>query len=99
MKAFFFTGWVTQFQKGQVVDGCSSLIVYGGEEEESWKKFEEYLLSPNQAEPPVGTKIEKVTGSPVLEELLTETGFTVLDWADLCAEQERILESIAPDDL
>ena len=99
MKAFFFTGWVTQFQKGQVVDGCSSLILYGGEEEESWKRFEEYLLSPNQMEQPVGTKIEKITGSPVLEEILTETGFTALNWVDLCAEQERSLESIAPDDL
>src|SRR5437660_677523 len=99
MKAFFFTAWISQFRNGQISDVCSSLIFYGGEEQESWSAFEEWLLAPNQADPPVATKIERIVGSPVLEQLLTERGFVPLNWPELCAEAERILESIAPDDL
>src|SRR5712691_8473031 len=99
MKAFFFTGWVSQFQKGHFSDACSNMIFYGGEEEPSWRAFEEWLLSPNQAEVPVSTKIEKMVGSPVMEQLLTERGFVPLNWPELCEEAERILQSSEPDDL
>ena len=73
MNAYLFSGLVSQYYKGQFVDSCSTVILYGKDETASWKTFEEMLLRPNSGERPGGTKIQKMVGAPVLDQLLAET--------------------------
>lgn len=91
MNAYLFTGWTTRFLRGKEVDSCDSLIIYGGEEEASWRAFENLLLGANDTEEPIPTKIKKIVGAPMLDCLLTETDFATLDWDQISEEALQTL--------
>ena len=92
MSAFLFTGWTSQFKAGRFGDSCVSSIIYGGSLEHARTSFEQWLLSANQAEDPVPTKIEKIVAAPVLEHLFTEAGPVPMDWAQVCEDAARAPE-------
>jgi hypothetical protein len=98
MNAYLFTGCVSQYNKGNFSDFCSTLIVYGADEEASWKSFEKWLLRSDTGEDPISKKVEKIVGAPFLDQLFTETGFAPLDWDDLWEEAERIIEGTDADE-
>jgi len=98
MNAYLFSGLVNQYHKGQFVDNCSTVILYGGDEAASWKVFEESLLAQNKAEDSAPVKVEKMVGAPVLEQLLTEAGANPIKWPELAEEVLRTIESTPLDD-
>ena len=98
MNAYLFNALVSHSDKGHFVDACWNIILYGGDEAASWKAFEGMLLSSNRGENPGGTKIQKMVGAPVLEQLLTEAGSSPINWPQIPEEVQRILESIPLDD-
>ena len=99
MNAYLFTGWISQFQRGHLVDSCSNLIVCGADNQVAAQQFlEQCLLSPNTAEEPTPTKVERVVGAPLLDQLLTETGPGPLNWEEIVAEAQKDWESSELDD-
>lgn len=98
VNAYLFTGCVSQYHKGNFSDSCSTLIVYGADEEASWKAFEKWLLRSDVGEDPIPKKVEKIVGAPFLDQLFTETGFAPLDWDDLWEEAQRTIEGTAADE-
>jgi hypothetical protein len=99
MKAFLFTGLASQYFRGQIVDSCSSLILYGADEDAAWKKFEEMLSATGVGEEnPTPAKIVQMNGAPMLDQLLAEAGPQPIDWPALSAEILANLEVTAPDD-
>ncbi|PWU18058.1 MAG: hypothetical protein C5B50_10015 [Verrucomicrobia bacterium] len=97
MNAYLFTGLRSQLWQGQTSEACVSLIIYGGEEEASRKAFENWVLSPNYEENPVPTEVIKIIGAPILEQLLTETESTLINWNEICQEVRENLEETADD--
>jgi hypothetical protein len=93
MKAYLFSGLISFFTRGHFTDGCSTFIIYGGDEESAWKAFEQGLLRPDNKEEPSLTKVEKIVGAPVLEQLLTETGDEPIDWPNMEATVAQSLEN------
>lgn len=92
MSAYLFTGWTSQFKAGRIGDSCVSLVMYGSSLEHAQNCFEQWLLSANQAEEPVPTKIEKIVVAPLLEHLFTEAGPVPMDWPQVCEEAGRASE-------
>jgi len=89
---------VSHYDRGQFVDACWNVILYGGDEAASWNAFERMLLNSNTGENPGRTKIQKMAGAPVLEELITETGNSLINWPQIREEIQRILDWTEVDD-
>jgi hypothetical protein len=98
MNAFLLSGLISQYRSGQFVDACSNVILCGADEAASRKAFEEMLHSHEGGENPAPTKIEKIVGAPVQDQLLTEAGPSPINWPELAGEIQRSLESTAVDD-
>jgi hypothetical protein len=92
MNAYLFTGWMSHFQNGRLTDSCCSLIVYGGDQDASWKAFEDWMLSN-----PTPTKVERIVGAPMLDRLFTETDYVPLDWDEVAREAGGMLETSGAD--
>jgi hypothetical protein len=96
-KAFLFAGLVSQFSTGRLMDFCSSLVIYGGEEQDCSEAFEEWLLRFNYSGEPLPTKIEAIVGAPLLERLFTETDYLMIDWENIATEAQQNLEGAQGD--
>jgi hypothetical protein len=93
MSAHFFNGWISRFHAGRLTDDCLSLLLVGGSPEEARASFEAWLLTGNEADEPVPTKIERVVAAPVFGHLLTESSFVGIDWPLLVEEAQRSAEA------
>jgi hypothetical protein len=93
MKAHLFSGLYSFFARGHFTDGCSTFIIYGGDEESAWNVFQQGLLRSDNKEEPNLTKVEKIVGAPVLEQLLTETGYEPINWPNMEATIAQSLEN------
>ncbi len=98
MKAYLLSGLVNQYFHGHFADACSTVILYGADEERARKTFEGMLLSRNSGEGADSTRVEKVISAPVMEHLLAETGEQPVDWTQLGQEAQQSLETTAPDE-
>jgi hypothetical protein len=98
MNAYLFSGVVSQYYKGSYTDFCSTLILYGAEEDTARKTFREFLLRPETDENLPPKKIEMVVGAPVLDQLLTEAGNQPIRWSEIAEELRQTLESTGLDD-
>ena len=97
MSAYLFTGWTSQFKAGRLGDSCVSLVIYGADLERARAWFEHCLLTPNQGEEAIPTKVEKIVVAPVLEHLFTEAGPVPMDWPQACEEAGRTVEEGSAD--
>ena len=99
-KGYLFTAGVTLSQtlpsgsrsgkSLQTWDTCMSAIVYGGDAAGAQQTFEDWCQTQREGEDPVQTEIKKIIGAELVEQLLTESGGTPIDWPGIC---RRLLES------
>lgn len=93
MGAFLFTGWASVFDpKRGLWDSCSTLILRDTEEPAARTWFEGWLQNAGRAEDEHPRKIEKITVSPIVDRLVTETGDEPLNWAAL---EEQAAQALA----
>ncbi len=93
MGAFLFTGWASVFdpQRG-LWDSCSTLLLRDVEEAAARAWFEGWLQHAGRAEDEHPRKIEKITVSPLVDRLFTETGDEPLIWP---AVEEQAAQALA----
>ena len=83
----------------EVWDGCIPKIVFDHSLEEAKTQFESWLKMPaDEGEGPRETIIRKITEAQFVEQLLTESGKSPLDWPRIMKQMESSLESTPVDD-
>ena len=88
-------GWSDSIQ---VVDTCMPKIVFGLSPEDAQTKFETLLRNPPQDDGPREIIIRKITQTPIVNQFITESGKSPLDWAGIMKQMEMSLESTPVDD-
>jgi hypothetical protein len=111
MNGYLFTAGLTQTQVrptpgrgGQMVDSirnwdsCASAIIYGGDPQQSQKRFEAWCRRTPEGENPIETEIKKIVAAQFVDELLTESGGQPLDWPEISKQVNDILQATPVDD-
>ena len=111
MNGYLFTAGFTRSQirptagrGGQMVetlqtwDGCASAIIYGGDAEQAQKRFEAWCRLTPEGENPAGVEIKKVVAAQFVDQLLTESGGSPLDWPRISRQVNDILQATPVDD-
>ena len=111
MNAYLFTAGLTQSKVrptpgrgGQLVDRlltwdtCVTTIIYGGDVEQAQKRFEAWCRLTPDGENPVEMDIKKVVAAQFIDQLLTESGGSPLDWPQVSRQVNDILQATPVDD-
>lgn len=111
MNGYLFTAGLTQTQvlptpdrRGQMVDmlqtwdTCVSAIIYGGDPEQAQKRFETWCRRSREEEKPVETEIKKVVAAQFVDQVLTESGGSPLDWPRISQQVYDALQTTVVDD-
>jgi hypothetical protein len=99
MNGYFIAAGYTRSQPlGPGRGGCQSSIVCAGSEEEARKRFEEWLCAQREGETQTRTQIHKMTATPFVGQLLTETESVPIDWQQVAKQAQTDLESVPADD-
>src|SRR5580698_3261828 len=88
-------GWTDSIQ---VWDACMPKIVFGQSLQDAQTQFEASLRAPATGEEPQEITIRKITQTPFVDQLITESGNSPLDWPGIMRQMEASLESTAVDD-
>jgi hypothetical protein len=89
------TGWTDSIQ---VWDCCIPKIVFGQSPEDAQTQFETSLRKSAEGEEPQEIIIRKITQTPIVDQLITESGKSPLDWPKILQQMESSLESTPVDD-
>jgi hypothetical protein len=89
------TRWPDQFQ---VWDACIPKIVFGRSGEDAQTLFETSLQKSAEGEEPQETIIRKITQTPFVDQLLTESTASPLDWPNILKQMEFSLGATPVDD-
>lgn len=108
MSAYYFTTAVTCFEmrpdhfssgkSPHTWDACLSKIVFANFPDEARKQYENDLRAQSEGEEPREIVIRKITPTPIVDKLLTETGTAPLDWPRILKQMETSMESTPADD-
>lgn len=82
----------------QVWNAWESHLVFASYPDEAQKLFEDALRAQPEGENPKDIVIRKITVTPVVDKLLTESGNVPLNWPKIIEQSESILQSTAVDD-
>jgi hypothetical protein len=99
MSAFLMAGWVSQFRQGRYGEWCSRLILHGGDQSQAAAAFEALLLHHEPSPDSSAPKIEKITSTPIFEQLLAEQGPANLELEKISEEALAALQAAEPGDL
>jgi hypothetical protein len=99
MNGYLLAAGITRSQPlGPTRGTCISSIVLAGDADEARKRFEECLRAQPEGENPVQTQIHKMTVTPFVGQLLTETESIPIDWPQIAKQAQADMESIPADD-
>jgi hypothetical protein len=110
MNAYLFAGVTTRSQVRpasgrsgtgdtiQTWDACGTQVVFGDSPNDAQKQFETWLRATPEGENPVKVAIRKITAARFVNQLFTESGGALLNWAQILKQAESQLQSTAMDD-
>ena len=82
----------------QTWDASAMQIVFGNSPDEAQKQFGAWTLRQPEGENPGDVVIRKIAAAQFVDQLLTESGNTPLDWPAILKRAEALLESTPVDD-
>jgi hypothetical protein len=89
-------GEVEIINQVRIWDVCSDSIVGGNSAEEAQQRFETWLKTSQEKH--IEVDIKRVVAAQFLDQLLTESGSTAIEWPRICQEATARLETTSLDD-
>jgi len=77
-------------------DACAPIVVFSRSLDDAREQCEAWLRQPGEGEKE--TIIRKITQTPIVDRLITESAASPLDWPNIMKQMETSLESIPADD-
>ena len=111
MNGYLFIAGVTQSQvlpsrsRGcqmvdtlQTWDGCASAIIYGGDPEQSQRRFEAWCQPVQEGEHQAAVIIKRIVAAQFVDQLFTEAGDQPLYWPKISEQVNDLLQATSVDD-